>query len=60
LIITPPLTILFVRFAVSENGATAIEYSIIAAGVAMAIAATVWTMGPKLNDSYKGVSDAFN
>ena len=51
---------LFVRFAVSENGATAIEYSIIAAGVAMAIAATVWTMGPKLNDSYTSVSDAFN
>jgi pilus assembly protein Flp/PilA len=51
---------LLARFASDKNGATAIEYSIIAAGIAVAIAATVWSLGPKLNDSYTSVSNGFN
>jgi len=51
---------LLMRYIRSEAGATAVEYSMIAAGIAVAIAATVWGLGPKLNDSYTSVSDAFN
>ena len=51
---------LFVRYATSEDGATAIEYSMLAAGVAVAIAATVWALGPKVTDTYTSVSDAFS
>jgi len=54
----PQMVRLLVRFVTNEDGATAIEYSMLAAGVALAIAATVWSLGPKLNDS--SVSNAFN
>lgn len=33
------------RFLADEAGATAIEYSIVAAGVGVAISATVWGLG---------------
>jgi pilus assembly protein Flp/PilA len=56
----PQMVRLLVRFVTNEDGATAIEYSMLAAGVALAIAATVWSLGPKLNDSYSSVSNAFN
>ncbi|MCB1783788.1 MAG: Flp family type IVb pilin [Alphaproteobacteria bacterium] len=32
----------------SENGATAIEYGLIAAGISVAIAAVVWALGDDL------------
>ncbi len=40
---------LFVRFARDESGATAIEYGLIAAGIAVAIVAAVQAVGGELN-----------
>jgi pilus assembly protein Flp/PilA len=39
----------FRQFLAAESGATAIEYSLIASGIALAIIATVYGIGPKLN-----------
>ena len=36
-------------FLRDENGATAIEYAMIAAGIGVAVAGTVMTLGSKLN-----------
>jgi pilus assembly protein Flp/PilA len=36
---------LVTRFARDQNGATAIEYALIAAGVAVAVATTVYSLG---------------
>jgi len=44
---------LFARFAKDESGATAIEYGLIAALIALAITAGASTLG-------NGLSDAFN
>lgn len=41
----------------NEDGATAIEYGLIAAGIALAIAAVVFTMGDDLRDMFFGMSD---
>ena len=46
-----------VAFLKDEAGATAIEYSLIAAGIALAIIATVPTIGTKLNTTFGNVSD---
>ena len=40
-----------VRFVRDERGATAIEYALIAAGIGVAIAATVWQFGSALRDN---------
>ena len=48
---------LAIRFANDESGATAIEYGLIAAGIAVAIATIVKTIGTDLNTMFKGVSD---
>jgi pilus assembly protein Flp/PilA len=45
------------KFLQDESGATAIEYGLIAAGIAVAIIAIVNTLGGKLNDTFKSVSD---
>jgi pilus assembly protein Flp/PilA len=39
-----------------ESGATAIEYSLIAAGVALAIITSVKGIGPKLNTTFSSIS----
>ena len=39
------------------DGATAIEYGLIAAGIALAIAAVVFTMGGNLNSMFTTMSD---
>jgi pilus assembly protein Flp/PilA len=44
-------------FLRDESGATAIEYGLIAAGIAVAIIATVSTLGTNLNTTFKKVSD---
>lgn len=44
-------------FAQDERGATAIEYCLIAAGIAAAIIATVTGLGTKLAESWTNVSD---
>ena len=46
------------RFARDENGATAIEYAVIASGIAMAIVAAVSTLGTVVRGLYESVLDA--
>ena len=51
---------LLTRFLRCEEGATAIEYGLIAAGISVAIAATVLALGPELRDNmFQAVSDSF-
>lgn len=47
---------LFKQFAKDESGATAIEYGLIAAGIAVAIITTVNTVGTDLNTLFGTVS----
>jgi pilus assembly protein Flp/PilA len=46
------------RFIRDESGATAIEYGLIAAGIAVAIIATVQALGTNLNATFSSVSTA--
>jgi pilus assembly protein Flp/PilA len=46
------------RFAQDEAGATAIEYAIIASGVAVAIAATIMNLGSNVQSLYNSVATA--
>ncbi len=46
---------LFARFAKDESGATAIEYGLIAAGIGVAIVATVGLVGGQLNTLFDTV-----
>ena len=48
------------RFMNDESGATAIEYGLIAAGISVAIIATVVSLGSKLNTTFTSVSNALN
>jgi pilus assembly protein Flp/PilA len=48
----------FKAFLKNESGATAIEYGLIAAAIAVAIIATVNTLGRKLNTTFTSVSNA--
>ena len=51
----------FERLLRDERGATAIEYGMIAAGVGVAIAATVFSLGTSVKTNlYQRVLDAFN
>jgi pilus assembly protein Flp/PilA len=45
------------RFAKDESGATAIEYGLIAAGIAVAIIAIVTSLGTTLNTKFTAVRD---
>jgi pilus assembly protein Flp/PilA len=49
---------LAIRFLKDNSGATAIEYGLIAAGIAVAIIATVQGLGTKLNTTFSSVSSA--
>jgi pilus assembly protein Flp/PilA len=40
------------RFCADQNGAAAIEYALIAAGVGAAVAATVWSLGSTLKTAF--------
>jgi len=55
---TPPATILLRRFLHDEGGATAIEYAMIASGIAVAIAATIVTLGSSVQGMYSSVATA--
>jgi pilus assembly protein Flp/PilA len=46
------------KFFRDENGATAIEYGLIAAGIAVAIIVAVQTLGTNLNTTFGSVSSA--
>ena len=45
-------------FLNDQSGATAIEYSLIAAGIATAIIATVNTLGTNVNSAWQSVATA--
>lgn len=45
------------KFIRNEEGATAIEYGLIAAGIAVAIAAAVFTLGSRLSALFGEVRD---
>ncbi len=48
---------LVTRFLKDESGATAIEYGLIAAGIAVAIIAAVNSLGTTLNGVFAGVNE---
>ena len=52
------MMILFARFLKDEAGATAIEYGLIAAGIAVAIIAVVQGLGSQLNTTFTTVQTA--
>ena len=45
------------RFAKDESGATAIEYGLIAAGIALAILLAVQTVGTNLSATFSSVAE---
>ena len=45
-------------FLADESGATAIEYGLIAAGIALAIIATVNGLGSKLNTKFTSINSS--
>ncbi len=52
------MTQMLKRFGKDTSGATAIEYGLIAAGIAVAIIATVQALGTQLNTTFSSVSTA--
>lgn len=48
---------LFARFLKDESGATAIEYGLIAALIAVGIIAAATTLGDQISNTFKTVSD---
>jgi pilus assembly protein Flp/PilA len=53
-----PMSQLLTRFLKEESGATAIEYGLIAAGIAVAIIAVVQGLGVNLNSTFGTVQTA--
>lgn len=49
------MTKLFAKFAADESGATAIEYALIASGIAIAILTVVNGVGTKLTATFQKV-----
>jgi pilus assembly protein Flp/PilA len=49
---------LLVKFYGDESGATAIEYGLIAAGIALAIIAVVNGLGSNLNDKFTSINNS--
>ena len=50
----------FREFLRDESGATAIEYALIASGIAGVVIAVVMGMGSQLQAKYQSVSDGLN
>ena len=50
------MTKLFARFAKDESGATAIEYGLIAALIALAITAGATSLGGALDDQFSAIA----
>jgi pilus assembly protein Flp/PilA len=46
------------KFLTDESGATAIEYGLIAAGIALAIIAIVNGLGTKLNSKFSSINSS--
>lgn len=53
---SPDMLLKFSAFIRDQSGATAIEYAIIAAGIALAVIPTVKGIGPKLNTTFSSIS----
>lgn len=51
------MTKLVARFVKDESGATAIEYGLIAAGIALAIITVVYGIGTNLNAKFTSVKN---
>jgi pilus assembly protein Flp/PilA len=49
---------LFSRFLRDQSGATAIEYCLIACGIALTIIGTVQNIGPKLSNTFSSVNSS--
>jgi pilus assembly protein Flp/PilA len=54
-----PLTFTFRRFLKDESAATAIEYAMIAAGIAVAVVATVTALGSSVSAMFTKVKSAY-
>jgi pilus assembly protein Flp/PilA len=52
------LRLRFTQFWSDEQGATAIEYGLIAAGIALAIIATVNLLGGTLNSNFTSINSS--
>jgi pilus assembly protein Flp/PilA len=50
----------FAKFLKNESGATAIEYGLIAAGIALAIIAVVNGLGTTLNTQFTSISTSLH
>ena len=48
----------FLRFVTDQSGATAIEYGLIAAGIALAIIAVVNGLGSNLNTQFASINSS--
>jgi Flp pilus assembly pilin Flp len=55
----PIMSLLRERLASNEQGATAIEYALIASGVGAAVAATVYKLGSTTQGFYSHLSSMF-
>lgn len=53
-----PMTKLIARFVKDESGATAIEYGLIASGIALAVIAAVNTTGGKLSGTFAKITSS--
>jgi pilus assembly protein Flp/PilA len=51
---------LFSRFLSDQSGATAIEYCLIACGIALAIITAVQGIGPQLNTKFTSINTSLN
>jgi pilus assembly protein Flp/PilA len=49
---------IFLRFLSDQSGATAIEYALIAAGIALAIIAAVNGLGSTLNTNFSSINSS--
>jgi pilus assembly protein Flp/PilA len=49
----------FKRFRTDENGATAIEYAMIASGIGVVISTVVYTLGDKVKTLFTTVASMF-
>ena len=53
----PKMRFLSTKFGEDERGATAIEYGLIAAGIAIAILAAVFAIGEELNNLFLSIAN---
>ena len=53
------LALLRARLVTDEQGATAIEYALMASGIGAAVAATVWSLGSTTRNFYAGLAAMF-